>query len=197
MKNLLTSLKSGNWRSLVACFLYFDTGFTVWVLYGPLAPFISKRHHDDRRAAGLSRRGAGAGGRDPARDTRQPVPIGTDGRRVALMGVAALGHPDHCPAAVVRHAVVLACCWCSACSSAWAARASRSLCRWPAATIRRRCRAWCSDWLQRATSARCWTASCSPISPMPSAGKLATAGRLAVARDHSDCAVRVGIGWWS
>jgi len=42
MKNLLTSLKSGNWRSLVACFLYFDTGFTVWVLYGPLAPFISK-----------------------------------------------------------------------------------------------------------------------------------------------------------
>src|SRR3984957_6486195 len=42
MKNLLTSLKTGNWRSLVACFLYFDTGFTVWVLYGPLAPFISK-----------------------------------------------------------------------------------------------------------------------------------------------------------
>ena len=42
MKNLLTSLRSGNWRSLVACFLYFDTGFTVWVLYGPLAPFISK-----------------------------------------------------------------------------------------------------------------------------------------------------------
>ena len=38
MKNLITSLKSGNWRSLVACFLYFDTGFTVWVLYGPLAP---------------------------------------------------------------------------------------------------------------------------------------------------------------
>lgn len=42
MKNLIASLKSGNWRSLLACFLYFDTGFTVWVLYGPLAPFISK-----------------------------------------------------------------------------------------------------------------------------------------------------------
>ncbi|MGI4815157.1 MAG: MFS transporter [Janthinobacterium lividum] len=42
MKQLIDSLKSGNWRSLVACFLYFDTGFTVWVLYGPLAPFIGK-----------------------------------------------------------------------------------------------------------------------------------------------------------
>jgi NNP family nitrate/nitrite transporter-like MFS transporter len=42
MKNLLGSLRSGDWRALVACFLYFDTGFTVWVLFGPLAPFISK-----------------------------------------------------------------------------------------------------------------------------------------------------------
>lgn len=42
MKNLQHALRSGNWRSLLACFLYFDTGFTVWVLYGPLAPFISK-----------------------------------------------------------------------------------------------------------------------------------------------------------
>ena len=41
MKNVMSSLKSGDWRALVACFLYFDTGFTVWVLYGPLAPFIS------------------------------------------------------------------------------------------------------------------------------------------------------------
>lgn len=30
MKNLLNSLSSGNWRALLACFLYFDTGFTVW-----------------------------------------------------------------------------------------------------------------------------------------------------------------------
>src|SRR4051794_35145411 len=42
MSNLIASLKSGNWRSLLACFLYFDTGFTVWVLYGPLAPFIGR-----------------------------------------------------------------------------------------------------------------------------------------------------------
>ena len=42
MKHLLNSLKSGNWRALLACFLYFDTGFTVWVMFGPLAPFIHK-----------------------------------------------------------------------------------------------------------------------------------------------------------
>ncbi|WP_175761797.1 MFS transporter [Burkholderia anthina] len=42
MQNLWHSLKSGNWRALLACFLYFDTGFTVWVIYGPLAPFIGK-----------------------------------------------------------------------------------------------------------------------------------------------------------
>src|SRR5690242_19236561 len=43
MKNLIASLRSGNWRALLACFLYFDTGFTVWVMFGPLAPFISKQ----------------------------------------------------------------------------------------------------------------------------------------------------------
>src|ERR1700736_3946610 len=42
MKNVIGSLKSGDWRALLACFLYFDTGFTVWVLFGPLAPFIGK-----------------------------------------------------------------------------------------------------------------------------------------------------------
>lgn len=42
MRALGVSLQSGNWRSLLACFLYFDTGFTVWVIYGPLAPFIAK-----------------------------------------------------------------------------------------------------------------------------------------------------------
>ena len=43
MKNIIASLKSGNWKALLACFLYFDTGFTVWVMFGPLAPFISKQ----------------------------------------------------------------------------------------------------------------------------------------------------------
>jgi NNP family nitrate/nitrite transporter-like MFS transporter len=43
MKRLVASLQSGNWKALLACFLYFDTGFTTWVMYGPLAPFISKQ----------------------------------------------------------------------------------------------------------------------------------------------------------
>ena len=42
MKNILASLRSGDWRALLASFLYFDTGFTVWVMYGPLAPSIAK-----------------------------------------------------------------------------------------------------------------------------------------------------------
>jgi NNP family nitrate/nitrite transporter-like MFS transporter len=42
MSELIASLRSGNWRALLACFLYFDTGFTVWVMFGPLAPYISK-----------------------------------------------------------------------------------------------------------------------------------------------------------
>lgn len=41
MKNVLGHLRGGNWKSLLACFLYFDTGFTVWVMYGPLAQSIS------------------------------------------------------------------------------------------------------------------------------------------------------------
>jgi NNP family nitrate/nitrite transporter-like MFS transporter len=43
MKQVLASLRSGNWKALLACFLYFDTGFTAWVMFGPLAPYISKQ----------------------------------------------------------------------------------------------------------------------------------------------------------
>lgn len=43
MSKVIASLKSGNWKALLACFLYFDTGFTVWVMFGPLAPFIAKQ----------------------------------------------------------------------------------------------------------------------------------------------------------
>src|SRR6266446_7716608 len=43
MKQVIVSLRSGNWKALLACFLYFDTGFTTWVMFGPLAPFISKQ----------------------------------------------------------------------------------------------------------------------------------------------------------
>ncbi len=43
MADILASLRSGNWKALLACFLYFDTGFTTWVMFGPLAPFIAKQ----------------------------------------------------------------------------------------------------------------------------------------------------------
>jgi len=43
MSRLIVSLRSGNWKALLACFLYFDTGFTTWVMFGPLPPFISKQ----------------------------------------------------------------------------------------------------------------------------------------------------------
>src|ERR1700744_3981781 len=43
MSHLVASLRSGNWKALLAFFLYFDTGFTTWVMFGPLAPFISKQ----------------------------------------------------------------------------------------------------------------------------------------------------------
>jgi MFS transporter, NNP family, nitrate/nitrite transporter len=43
MKQVIASLRSGNWKALLACFLYFDTGFTAWVMFGPLAPYISKQ----------------------------------------------------------------------------------------------------------------------------------------------------------
>jgi NNP family nitrate/nitrite transporter-like MFS transporter len=43
MKQVIASLRTGNWKTLLACFLYFDTGFTVWVMFGPLAPYISRQ----------------------------------------------------------------------------------------------------------------------------------------------------------
>lgn len=43
MRSVIASLRAGDWKSLLACFLYFDTGFTAWVMLGPLAPFVSKQ----------------------------------------------------------------------------------------------------------------------------------------------------------
>ena len=40
---MIDDLRKGDWRSLLACFLYFDTGFTAWVMFGPLAPFVAKQ----------------------------------------------------------------------------------------------------------------------------------------------------------
>jgi NNP family nitrate/nitrite transporter-like MFS transporter len=42
MRTSFGLLTRGHWRALLACFFYFDTGFTVWVMFGPLAPFIHK-----------------------------------------------------------------------------------------------------------------------------------------------------------
>jgi NNP family nitrate/nitrite transporter-like MFS transporter len=87
MKNLIASLKTGNWRSLAACFLYFDTGFTVWVLYGPLAPFIS---HDMTLSAAEQGFLVAVPVLAAAilRVTLGNLYQSTDGRRVALLGVA-------------------------------------------------------------------------------------------------------------
>ena len=35
-------IESGNFQTLIAAFLYFDVSFMVWVLLGPLAPFLSE-----------------------------------------------------------------------------------------------------------------------------------------------------------
>ena len=37
--------KAGHFPTLVAAFLYFDVSFMIWVLLGPLAPFLSDTLH--------------------------------------------------------------------------------------------------------------------------------------------------------
>lgn len=87
MTQLLNHLRSGNWRSLVASFLYFDTGFTVWLLFGPLAPYMGPSLHLSPVMLGflvavpvLS----GAILRIPLGYLYQAM----DGRRIALMGIS-------------------------------------------------------------------------------------------------------------
>jgi MFS transporter, NNP family, nitrate/nitrite transporter len=46
-------LKAGHLPTLVACFLYFDLSFAVWVLLGPLAIFIADDLHLDSGQKGL------------------------------------------------------------------------------------------------------------------------------------------------
>ncbi len=45
--------KSGHFPTLIAAFLYFDVSFMIWVLLGPLAPFISDRFHLTATQKGL------------------------------------------------------------------------------------------------------------------------------------------------
>jgi NNP family nitrate/nitrite transporter-like MFS transporter len=46
-------LKAGHLPTLIACFLYFDLSFAVWVLLGPLAVFIASDLHLDAGQKGL------------------------------------------------------------------------------------------------------------------------------------------------
>ena len=46
--NAKNFLKSGHLPTLIAAFLYFDVSFMVWVLLGPLAPFLGEQLHQQR-----------------------------------------------------------------------------------------------------------------------------------------------------
>src|SRR3979490_427124 len=86
MSRLIVSLRSGNWKALLACFFYFDTGFTTWVMFGPLAPFISKQLALTPIQAGFLVRGplpAASIVRVSFGNLFQSV----DGRRLALLGI--------------------------------------------------------------------------------------------------------------
>ena len=87
MTHLLNSLKSGNWRALLACFLYFDTGFTVWVMFGPLAPFIHKDIAMSPAELGFLV-AVPVLGAAILRVTLGNLYQAYDGRRIALLGVA-------------------------------------------------------------------------------------------------------------
>ena len=45
--------KSGHFPTLMAAFLYFDVSFMVWVLLGPLAPFLGEQMHLSATQKGL------------------------------------------------------------------------------------------------------------------------------------------------
>jgi len=42
VRRIIEAIKSGNPKALFASFLYFDTGFSIWLLLGALAPFIAQ-----------------------------------------------------------------------------------------------------------------------------------------------------------
>jgi MFS transporter, NNP family, nitrate/nitrite transporter len=46
-------LQAGNFPTLIAAFLYFDVSFMVWVLLGPLAPFLGEQMHLTATQKGL------------------------------------------------------------------------------------------------------------------------------------------------
>ena len=46
-------LASGHLPTLISAFLYFDVSFMVWVLLGPLSPFIAEQIHLSATQKGL------------------------------------------------------------------------------------------------------------------------------------------------
>ncbi len=86
MSRVLDQLQSGDLRSLCASFLYFDTGFTVWLLIGPLAPYIGPQLHLPPAAMGFLVATPVLSG------ALLRVPLGQlyqawDGRKIAFMGI--------------------------------------------------------------------------------------------------------------
>jgi NNP family nitrate/nitrite transporter-like MFS transporter len=87
MGRLAALLGGGDWKSLLACFLYFDTGFTVWVMLGPLAPDI-ERHLALSGAQAAFLVAVPALGASMARVTLGNWFQASDGRRLALLSIA-------------------------------------------------------------------------------------------------------------
>ena len=72
---------------MLACFLYFDTGFTAWVMFGPLAPFISKQLSLSPTQAGLLV-AVPVLAASIVRVTLGNLFQSVDGRRLALLGIS-------------------------------------------------------------------------------------------------------------
>jgi NNP family nitrate/nitrite transporter-like MFS transporter len=87
LRHVIASLRLGNWKTLLACFLYFDTGFTAWVMFGPLAPAIARQLTlTPGKAAFLVAVPVLAA--SIMRVTLGNLFQSFDGRRLALMGIA-------------------------------------------------------------------------------------------------------------
>ncbi|MGA8706492.1 MAG: MFS transporter [Steroidobacteraceae bacterium] len=72
---------------MLACFLYFDTGFTAWVMFGPLAPFISKQLSLSPTQAGFLV-AVPVLAASIVRVTLGNLFQSIDGRRLALLGIS-------------------------------------------------------------------------------------------------------------
>src|ERR1700736_1077377 len=93
MKQVIASLRSGNWKALLACFLFFDTGFTAWVMFGPLAPYVSKQLSLSPTQAGFLV-AVPVLSASIVRVTLGNLFQSVDGRRLALLGISISAIPS-------------------------------------------------------------------------------------------------------